>query len=176
MLISAETVRREESILLLLIPSQHALHTEQRRHRWGPGPVSSSMLKHKPNSLAPATEAGFVQGGKCQPNAFLLSSFHTPSHNNMRGCSVDWEGADIETEGQANKSKVYLATCGPAGEEMAYSTALALRRFSLMNKMNENQRGIGPIEYYTGSFLRITNELYNRTSRQCALLVLRWSE
>ncbi|KAA8588714.1 hypothetical protein FQN60_010059 [Etheostoma spectabile] len=40
-------------------------------HRWRPGTVSSSVLKQKRNSLAQAPGAGFSQGGKCQPNAFL---------------------------------------------------------------------------------------------------------
>lgn len=38
-----------------------------------------------------------------------------PSHNNIRGHSVDGEEANIEQADQTNKSKVYLATCGPAG-------------------------------------------------------------
>lgn len=42
-----------------------------------------------------------------------------PSHNNIRGHSGDGEKANIEQARQTNKSKVYLATCGPAGEEMA---------------------------------------------------------
>ncbi|KAL7395076.1 hypothetical protein ABVT39_009793 [Epinephelus coioides] len=89
-------------------------------HRWRPGTVSSSMLEQKRNSLAWAPGAGFSQGGKCQPNAFLLFLIPcSPSHNNIRGRSADGEKANIEQAGQTNKSKVYLATCGPAGEEMA---------------------------------------------------------
>ncbi|CAJ1058920.1 hypothetical protein FQN60_010059 [Xyrichtys novacula] len=89
-------------------------------HRWRPGTVSSSMLKQKPNSLARAPGAGFSQGGEMPAKclfALLDSMLH--SHNNIRGRSADGEKANIEAAGQTNKSKVYLATCGPAGEEMA---------------------------------------------------------
>lgn len=50
---------------------------------------------------------------------FCSSRFLLPSHNNTRGRSTDGEKANIEQAGQTNKSKVYLATCGPAGEDMA---------------------------------------------------------
>lgn len=42
-----------------------------------------------------------------------------PSHNNIRVFSIDGERTNIEKPGRTNKSKVYLATCEPAGEEMA---------------------------------------------------------
>lgn len=46
---------------------------------------------------------------------FALLDSMLPSHNNIRGHSVDGEEANIEQADQTNKSKVYLATCGPAG-------------------------------------------------------------
>lgn len=49
---------------------------------------------------------------------FAFLDFLLPSHNNIRGRSTDGEKANIEQAGQTNKSKVYLATCGPAGEDM----------------------------------------------------------
>ncbi len=50
---------------------------------------------------------------------FALLDSMLPSHNNIRGSSANGGKANIEQAGQTNKSKVYLATCGPAGEEMA---------------------------------------------------------
>lgn len=50
---------------------------------------------------------------------FALLDSMLASHNNIRGRSTDGEKANIEQAGQTNKSKVYLATCGPAGKEMA---------------------------------------------------------
>lgn len=58
---------------------------------------------------------------------FALLDFMLPSHNNIRGHSADGERANIEQAGQTNKSKVYLATCGPAGEETAIRWHRVLR-------------------------------------------------
>lgn len=38
------------------------------------------------------------------------------SHNNIRDLSTDGGKANIEQAGRANKSRVFLATCGPAGD------------------------------------------------------------
>ena len=121
MLISAERLWKYESVLLLLIPSQHDHCTDQWRRTqvetWN-GVIINAQTETKQsvsgarNWISPR----WIMPAKC---LFPLLGSMLPSHNNIRGHSLDGEKADIGQAGPTNKSKVYLATCGPAGYDMA---------------------------------------------------------
>lgn len=161
------------SCCYLSLPSMATALIREGGHRWRPGTVSSSMLKQKRNSLAQATGAGFSQGGKCQPNAFCSSwCSMLLSHNNIRGHSADGEKANIEQPGQTNKSKVYLATCGPAGEEMPIRWHQVLRDLFWWRKWMKTTEVVDLLLHRKlyRRFIRMTNEWYfHRTSRHLQL-------
>lgn len=121
MLISVEKEGKDESVLLLLIPSLHGHSSDQRRRTqvetWN-GVIINAQTEKKQSGSGTMSwiQPGWEMPAKC---LFALLDSILSSHNNIRGCSADGERANIEQAGQTNKSKVYLATCGPAGEDMA---------------------------------------------------------
>lgn len=67
------------------------------------------------------TARSWIQPGRMMAAKWLFAHLDSllPSHNNITDHSTDGERANIEMVGQTNKSKVYLATCRPAGQWMA---------------------------------------------------------
>lgn len=116
-LISPERLWKEESALLLLIPSQHGHLTDQKRRTqvetWNSVIINAQTeLKHSVSGARSWIQPRRIMPAKC---LFPLLDSMLPSHNNIRGHFVDGEKANIERAERTNKSKVYLATCGPAG-------------------------------------------------------------
>lgn len=145
----------------LSFPSMAIALIRGRRHRWRPGTMSSLMLKQKWNNLARSQvlDLGRVEMlAKC---LFALGST-LPSHNNIRGLSVGRVKTNIEQSGQTNKSTVYLATCEPAGEEMAIRWHRVLRDSVWWTKWMKTTETLDllPPRILYRPFIRITNELY----------------
>lgn len=114
MLISAERLAKDESILLLLILSQHGHRTDQRRRTqvetW------NSVINRKETVWPRQQEPDLAKVGKCQPNAFLLFLILCSPLITISGAVPPMERkANIEQADQTNKSKEHLATCEPAG-------------------------------------------------------------
>lgn len=116
MLIGAERLWKD-AVLLLLFPSQHGHRTDKRRRTqvetWNSVIISAhTETKQSVSGARSWIKPRWIMPAKCL-FARLDSMLH--SHNNIRDHSTDGEKANIEQAGQTNKSKVYLATCGPAG-------------------------------------------------------------
>lgn len=115
LLVRKDYGKMRASCCCLSLPSMATAQIRGGGHRWKPGTVSSSVLTQKPNSLSGARswiKPRWIMPAKC---LFARLDSMLPSHNNITGHSTDGEKANIEHAGQTNKSKVYLATCGPAG-------------------------------------------------------------
>lgn len=125
-------------------PSMATALIREGGHRWRPGTVSSSMLKQIRNSLAQTPGAGFSQGGKCQPNAFLLFLIPRSPLITISGAIPRMERRLILNRQARQIEQSVLSHLWTSWRGDGHNMAWSLQRLSLMNKINENNRSTGP--------------------------------
>lgn len=117
------------SVLLLLIPSQHARCTDQMRktqvETWNSVIINTPTEPKQPVSGA----RSWSYPGWVTPAKWLFAPLDSMvlSHNHIREPSTGGGAANIEQAGWANKGRMFLATCGPAGDQMTIRWREVLR-------------------------------------------------